>query len=76
MNYEPIAIKNLRTSLATIADEVELNNKSFQVFRRSKPSFKIVPVNSEIEEWETVLDFTQENGQGVDIDVVLNKLTV
>ncbi len=74
MNPQTIAIKNLRASLSNIADEVEFRGKSFQVFRRSKPSFKIVPIDAEVSEWETVVNFTTENGEGLDIEKALDIL--
>jgi antitoxin (DNA-binding transcriptional repressor) of toxin-antitoxin stability system len=74
MNSQTISIKNLRASLSNIADEVEFRGKSFQVFRRSKPSFKIVPIDAEVNEWETVVDFTTENGEGIDINQALEIL--
>jgi len=74
MNPKVIAIKNLRSSLSSIADEVEFRGKSFQVFRRSKPSFKIVPIEAEVSEWETVVDFTTENGKGISIEKALDVL--
>ena len=74
MNSQTIAIKNLRASLSKIADEVEFRGKSFQVFRRSKPSFKIVPVDTEVNEWDTVVDFTAKNGEGLDIEKALEIL--
>ena len=68
MNSQTIAIKKLRASLATIADEVEFRGKSFQVFRRSKPSFKIVPIDTETDEWETIVDFTTKDDKGISIE--------
>ncbi len=57
-----ISIKDLRKNMAQIATEVE-NGQSFKVFRRSKGSFRIVPCSvEENEEWETIVDFT-ENGK-------------
>ena len=54
-----ISIKELRENLAGIADRVA-EGESFEVIRRSKPAFKIVPSGTETDEkWETVIDFTE-----------------
>lgn len=70
-----ISIKNLRSNLANIADEVE-GGESFVVIRRSEPSFKIVPVSAELDEgWETVIDFTKGGKEkGVKIQEALQAL--
>ncbi len=56
-----ISIKDLRKNLATVADQV-LTGKSFTVFRRSKPVFKIVPIEENFDEedgWVDFIDFTE-----------------
>lgn len=54
-----ISIKDLRMNLSEIANRVE-KGESYRVIRRSKPSFYIVKIDSEVpdEHWETVVDFT------------------
>ena len=54
-----ISIKELRTHLSDVADQVE-KGESFRVIRRSKPSFLIMKIDADVsaEEWETVVDFT------------------
>ncbi len=70
-----LAIKDLRNNLSHIADSAE-NGESFIIYRRSKPTFKIVPIEAKVEEeWETVIDFT-DNGKksGENIEDVINIL--
>jgi len=54
-----ISIKELRENLSDIATRVE-QGESFRVIRRSKPSFVIVSIDTDVskEGWETVVDFT------------------
>lgn len=54
-----ISIKELRTNLSEIADRVE-QGESYRVIRRSKPSFYLVKIDTDLPEegWETVVDFT------------------
>ena len=64
-----ISIRDLRQNLSTVADKVE-SGEQFDVYRRSKPAFKIVSVDTPLDDdWETVIDFT-EGGKtdGVCID--------
>ncbi len=48
---------------------------SFIVFRRSRPVFKLSPAGEDDALWETVVDFTQINKEGVSARDVLNTLT-
>ncbi len=55
-----LSIRDLRQNLAKIADRVA-KGEGFLVMRRSRPAFKIVPVNAVTDEqWETVIDFTKD----------------
>lgn len=75
MKTKSIGIKDLRHSIASVADEVEQKNTVFQVLRRSRPSFKIVPISTVVEEeWETVVDFTTEKNDGMSVQDALNTL--
>ena len=58
-----ISLKDLRIKLTSYTKRVEEKGDSFLVLRKSKPVFKIVPV--EDESWETVIDFTQIDPKGV-----------
>lgn len=55
-----ISIKELRERLSEVADRVE-QGESFRVIRRSKVSFIIMNINSDVSEdgWETIVDFTE-----------------
>lgn len=63
-----ISIKDFRKSLAVIADAVE-QGESFLVMRRSKPAFKVEPVEAQgepfnITGFKTAIDFTQNGKSG------------
>ncbi len=45
---------------------------SFIVFKKSKPLFKITPINDG--NWEEVIDFTKIDKQGVNIKDLLKRL--
>ena len=70
-----IAIKDLRKNLSVIADRVE-KGESFDVFRRSKLCARIIPAGQTMsDEWETVIDFTEEcNPKGIKVEDVLKAL--
>ncbi|MBI5412344.1 hypothetical protein HZA43_04205 [Candidatus Peregrinibacteria bacterium] len=59
-----ISIKDLRTSLSSVADAVA-QGESFLVMRHSRPAFKVEPLKEEEEEtmdmygWKTIVDFTE-----------------
>lgn len=66
-----ISVKNLRQNMADYARQVE-KGVSFIVFKRSKPLFRVSPVQDEI--WEEALDFTKIKKGGVDIKDILSRL--
>jgi len=68
-----IGVKELRENLETYIKKVNKGD-SFIVVRRSKPVFKISPVNDESEDWETVVDFTNLKKGGVLLDDVKKAL--
>lgn len=71
-----ISIKELRQNLSEIANRVE-KGESYRVIRRSKPSFFILNIDSEVpeEDWETIVDFT-DGGKtnGVRAEEVINMI--
>ena len=66
-----IALKALRENMQEYAQKVQKGN-SFIVFKRSKPLFKISPVEEEF--WEAVIDFTKIKKGGVNIEDLLQRL--
>ncbi|MFH1405193.1 MAG: type II toxin-antitoxin system prevent-host-death family antitoxin [Patescibacteria group bacterium] len=66
-----IALKDLRIKLTDYTKRAE-RGESFLVIRKSKPVFKIVPI--EEKGWETIVDFTQIDPKGILISKVLKTL--
>lgn len=69
-----IGLKELRENTESYIKAVEKKGDSFIVVRRSKPVFKIAPINEEDEKWETIIDFTKIKKGGVDVKDVLARL--
>lgn len=67
-----VGLKELRTNLETYISRVD-KGESFTVIRRSRPVFKIAPVEDE-SLWETAIDFTEINPNGVKARDVLKAL--
>ena len=63
-----VGLKELRENMETYIERVNAG-ESITVFRRSTPLFKLSPVDidEDMDEanWETVIDFTKETGEGV-----------
>lgn len=70
-----IGLKELRENMGTYIRHAE-QGKSFTVVRRSRPIFRIMPVDEWGDEgnWETVVDFRKINPRGVPIDEVISSL--
>lgn len=70
-----IGLKDLRENTERYISSVKAG-KSFLVVRRSKPIFRVSPVDEWGDEgvWETVVDFTKINKKGVPIDNVIASL--
>ena len=70
-----IGLKELRENTEKYVSQIK-KGKSFTVVRRSKPLFKITPVDEWGDEgtWETVVDFTKINPKGVPINDVRKAL--
>jgi len=66
-----ISLKSLRQNMQTYAQKVQ-QGQSFIVLKRSKPLFKILPVEDST--WEEVIDFTQIKKGGVDVKDLLVRL--
>ncbi len=66
-----INFKNLRENMQDFAEKVKAG-RSFIVFKKSQPIFKISPI--EEENWQKVIDFTEIKKGGVDIKDLLKRL--
>lgn len=69
-----VGVKELRENLSVYTDQVQ-RGKSFTVVRRSKPLFRMVPINEDDDgNWERVADFTKIKKGGVDAREVMARL--
>ena len=70
-----VGLKDLRQNMASYAQKVK-KGQSFVVLKQSKPLFRISPVDiwGDEGEWETIVDFTKINKDGVEINKVLSAL--
>ena len=68
-----MGLKELRENVDIYIKAIEKKGDSFIVLRRSKPVFKISPLNED-EEWETAIDFTQIKKGGVPLKELLSRL--
>ncbi len=69
-----VGVKELRENLSVYTDQVQ-RGKSFTIVRRSKPLFRLVPIDEDDDvNWERVIDFTKIKKGGVPIDEVLSRL--
>ncbi|TAL20464.1 hypothetical protein EPN90_01045 [Patescibacteria group bacterium] len=66
-----IALKELRENLPMYEKKVR-SGQSFLVMKRSKPIFKISPVDEG--DWETVIDFSKLRKGGIDVRELLRRL--
>ncbi len=67
-----VGLKELRGNIDAYASKVKRGG-SFIVVRKSKPLFKIVPLDLE-NQWETMVDFTEINKNGVSAKEILKEL--
>ena len=70
-----IGLKELRENTEKYISQVD-KGRSFIIVRRSRPVFRITPVDvwGDEGEWETVADFRDITSSGVSLDVVLRSL--
>lgn len=68
-NTKIIGLKEFRQNAESFIKRVN-KGESFTVLKRSAPVFKITPVDSE-EDWETIIDFTKIDKDGVSASDVL-----
>ena len=64
-----IGLKEFRLNAEKYISRIE-KGESFTVLKRSSPVFKLTPVDDE-ELWETIIDFTEINPEGVPVEDVL-----
>lgn len=64
-----IGLKEFRLNAEKYISRIE-KGESFTVLKRSNPVFKLTPVDDE-EMWETIIDFTEINPEGIPIEDVL-----
>ena len=72
MKNTAVGLKELRENIENWINQVR-KGRSFLVFRKSKPVFRIVPPETE-EQWETVTDFTKINKNGISAQEILKEL--
>ena len=70
--YNIIPLKQFRIKLTQYAKQVSEHGNSFIVLKKSKPLFKIVPIDED--SWDTVVDFTQIDPKGVPLNKVKQAL--
>lgn len=68
-----VGLKELRENMEKYIEAVD-KGQSVTVFRRSKPIFRLVPVDTEEMGWETVIDFTEIDPNGVPAEDILAAL--
>ncbi len=70
-----IGLKNLRENMGKYITQIK-SGKSFIVVKKSKPIFKLAPLDKWGDEglWETVVDFTKIHKEGVPLKKVLKYL--
>lgn len=72
MKTNIVGLKDLRENTELYISKVE-KGQSFIIVRRSKPIFKLAPIEDE-SSWETVVDFTSIKKGGVSVKDVINHL--
>ncbi|MDP3793001.1 MAG: hypothetical protein Q8Q89_04735 [bacterium] len=73
MKINILGLKELRENMQKYASLVE-KGESFIVVKKSKPLFKISSIDEDEGLWETVVDFTKINKNGVSAEKVLKAL--
>lgn len=72
-----INLKELRQNMSDYISRVN-KGESFTVLKRSKPAFKLSPIdttdNDKESAWETIIDFTEIDEEGVSGREILKKI--
>jgi antitoxin (DNA-binding transcriptional repressor) of toxin-antitoxin stability system len=66
-----VTLKKLRENMQGYAQKVK-EGRSFIVFKRSEPLFKISPI--EESSWEEVIDFTKIKKGGIDVKELIKRI--
>jgi len=72
-NNTIVGLKELRENIESYISKVK-NGNSFIVVKKSKPVFKISPLEDDADLWEPVIDFTKLKRGGVSIAGLLSRL--
>lgn len=73
MRTNILGLKELRENMQKYASRVK-RGESFIIVKKSKPLFKISSPDEDEGPWETVIDFTKINKNGVNAKKVLREL--
>jgi antitoxin (DNA-binding transcriptional repressor) of toxin-antitoxin stability system len=68
-----ISFRQLSANLTSYAERVKKNNENFIILKKSKPIFKISPIDEDV--WETVVDFSSISHDGAPIAKVKAAIT-
>ncbi len=68
-----VGLKELRENMEKYASLIK-KGRSFIVVKRSKPLFKISSIDEDDGLWETVIDFTKINKNGIAAKTILKEL--
>lgn len=68
-----IGLKELRENMETYITRVG-KGESITVLRRNEPIFRLSPIDEEELGWESIVDLTKINPQGVPVEDVLKAL--
>lgn len=69
---QSVSLKELREQFPKYIEAIS-RGQSFTVLKRSKPIFQINPLSDD-GEWQTVVDFTEIDKNGVPADDILKQL--
>jgi len=72
-NNTIVGLKELRENIETYISKVK-EGSSFVVVKKSKPVFRISPLEDDTALWEPVIDFTKLKKGGVSIANLLSRL--
>lgn len=64
-----VGLKELRTNMDRYVSRIG-RGESFTVLRRSRPVFRLTPVDDDENGWETIVDFTKIQKGGVPMEDV------